>query len=79
VTGTPGDIPRPSTAAGRAGLDAQLTRPREALIGFDFDGTIAPIVSDPRAARAHPAAVPVLIRLVPAVRALAVITGRPAA
>jgi trehalose 6-phosphate phosphatase len=79
VTSTPGDIPRPSTAGGRAGLDALLNHPREALIGFDFDGTIAPIVPDPRAARAHPAAVPVLTRLAPAVRALAVITGRPAA
>jgi trehalose 6-phosphate phosphatase len=76
---TVGEIPPPATAAGRAGLNALVTHPREALIGLDFDGTIAPIVPDPRAARAHPAAVPVLTRLAPAIRALAVITGRPAA
>lgn len=74
-----GDLPRPRTPAGRAGLNALLRRPREALIGLDFDGTLAPIVPDPRDARAHPDAVPVLTRLAPAIRALAVITGRPAA
>jgi trehalose 6-phosphate phosphatase len=73
------DLPRPATPDGRAGLDALLSHPREALIGLDFDGTLAPIVADPRAARAHPDAVPVLARLAPAVGALAVITGRPAA
>jgi trehalose 6-phosphate phosphatase len=73
------DLPRPATPEGQAGLDALLDRPSEALIGLDFDGTLAPIVPDPRAARAHPDAVPVLARLAPAVGTLAVITGRPAA
>ena len=74
-----GDLPRPTTPEGQAGLNALLERPREALIGLDFDGTLAPIVPDPRAARAHPDVVPVLARLAPAVGTLAIITGRPAA
>jgi trehalose 6-phosphate phosphatase len=72
-------VPRPATAEGRAGLDALLGEPRHALIGLDFDGTLAPIVPDPRDARALPAAGPVLARLVTAIGTLAVITGRPAA
>ncbi len=74
-----GAVPRPATDEGRAGLDALLSRPAEGLIGLDFDGTLAPIVPDPAAARAHPGAVPALTRLSPAVGTLAVITGRPAA
>ncbi len=71
--------PRAATPAGQAGLDALLSRPRRALIGTDFDGTLAPIVADPRAARALPGAVPALTRLARTVGTLAVITGRPAA
>jgi trehalose 6-phosphate phosphatase len=71
--------PRAATPEGQAGLDALLSGPRQALIGTDFDGTLAPIVADPRAARALPGAVPVLRRLAQAVGTLAVITGRPAA
>ena len=71
--------PRAATPEGQAGLDALLSRPRQALIGTDFDGTLAPIVADPRAARALPGAVPALRRLARAVGTLAVITGRPAA
>src|SRR5580658_10984335 len=71
--------PRAATPEGQAGLDALISRPRQALIGTDFDGTLAPIVADPRAARALPGAVPALRRLARAVGTLAVITGRPAA
>jgi hypothetical protein len=71
--------PRAATPEGQAGLDALISRRRQALIGTDFDGTLAPIVADPRAARALPGAVPALQRLAPAVGTLAVITGRPAA
>ena len=71
--------PRAATPEGQAGLDALLARPERALIGTDFDGTLAPIVADPRAARALPAVVPVLTSLARAVGTLAVITGRPAA
>jgi trehalose 6-phosphate phosphatase len=73
------NLPRPATAEGQAGLDALLACPGRALIATDFDGTLAPIVADPRAARALPGAVPALARLAPAVGTLAVITGRPAA
>jgi trehalose 6-phosphate phosphatase len=69
----------PVSPEGQHGLDALLADPRHALIGLDFDGTLSPIVADPRDARAHPAAGPVLAKLAGAVGTLAVITGRPAA
>jgi trehalose 6-phosphate phosphatase len=72
-------LPRPATPEGQAGLDALLTSPRRALVATDFDGTLAPIVTDPRAARPYPGGVPALRRLARAVGTLAVITGRPAA
>jgi trehalose 6-phosphate phosphatase len=72
-------LPTPATPEGRVGLTALLAEPGQALIGLDFDGTLSPIVPDPAAARAHPAAVPALRRLSGAVGTLAVITGRPAA
>ncbi|MEU7425946.1 trehalose-phosphatase [Streptomyces sp. NPDC040750] len=71
-------LPTPATPAGRDGLAALLARPRTAVIGLDFDGTLAPIVADPEQARAHPEAVPVLAALAPKVASVAVITGRPA-
>ena len=67
------------TAVGADGLDAIRTSPAEAVLGFDFDGTLAPIVDDPASARAHPDAAPALARLAPQVGALVVVTGRPAA
>jgi len=73
------DPPRARTTEGQAGLDALLAGPRAALIAADFDGTLAPIVADPEAARAHPGAVPVLAALACSVGTVAVITGRPAA
>ncbi|MFD3585989.1 trehalose-phosphatase [Streptomyces sp. NPDC058683] len=75
---TDNPLPPPRTPAGRDGLAALLSRPRSALIGLDFDGTLAPIVADPEQARAHPDAVPALAALAPKVAAVAVITGRPA-
>ncbi|MFF7314831.1 trehalose-phosphatase [Streptomyces sp. NPDC008137] len=71
-------LPTPVTKAGQEGLDALLARPSEALIGLDFDGTLAPIVADPELARAHPEALGALAALAPKVAAVAVITGRPA-
>ncbi|MCZ0208066.1 trehalose-phosphatase [Streptomyces sp. UMAF16] len=70
-------LPTPQTQSGRDGLAALLARPRTALIGLDFDGTLAPIVADPEQARAHPDAVPALAALAPKVASVAVITGRP--
>ncbi len=72
-------IPAPRTEAGRAGLCALIERPGRALIGLDFDGTLAPIVADPAAARADPAATAVLARLSRLAGTVAIITGRPAA
>ncbi|MGC4997830.1 MULTISPECIES: trehalose-phosphatase [unclassified Streptomyces] len=71
-------LPVPVTQAGRDGLRALLERPRTAVIGLDFDGTLAPIVADPDQARAHPGAVPALAALAPKVASVAVVTGRPA-
>ncbi|MEU2620530.1 trehalose-phosphatase [Streptomyces sp. NPDC007157] len=75
---TDNPLPSPRTPAGRDGLAALLSQPRSALVGLDFDGTLAPIVADPEQARAHPGAVPALAALAPKVAAVAVITGRPA-
>lgn len=49
-----------------------------ALLAFDFDGTLAPIVSRPQDAVAAPGAIEVLRQLAPRVRRLAIVTGRPA-
>ncbi|WP_407550521.1 trehalose-phosphatase [Streptomyces sp. Pv4-95] len=75
---TPHSVPTPTTAAGREGIAALLARPERAAIALDFDGTLADIVPDPEKARAHPGATAALGRLVPRLRAAAVITGRPA-
>jgi trehalose 6-phosphate phosphatase len=72
-------LPTPATQLGRDGLAALLAKPSAALVGLDFDGTLAPIVADPEQARAHPEAVPALAALAPKVASVAVITGRPAA
>ncbi|QQM41718.1 trehalose-phosphatase [Streptomyces liliifuscus] len=71
-------MPTPVTPAGRDGLEAIITRPAGAVLAFDFDGTLAPIVPDPEQARAHPDAVPALAALAPKVASVAVVTGRPA-
>ncbi|MER6328883.1 trehalose-phosphatase [Streptomyces sp. NPDC001034] len=71
-------LPTPTTQAGRDGLAALLADPAAAVIGLDFDGTLAPIVADPEQARAHPDAVAALTALAPKVAHVAVITGRPA-
>jgi trehalose 6-phosphate phosphatase len=71
-------LPTPHTPEGRAGLAAIVREPHRALIATDFDGTLAPIVPDPAAARPHPAVIPALARLAPLVGTLALITGRPA-
>ncbi|MFE8947595.1 trehalose-phosphatase [Streptomyces sp. NPDC007856] len=71
-------LPTPQTQPGRDGLAALLAKPSAAIVGLDFDGTLAPIVADPEQARAHPEAVPALAALAPKVASVAVITGRPA-
>ncbi|MFF8812977.1 trehalose-phosphatase [Streptomyces pactum] len=71
-------LPEPATPAGRDGLAALLADPGRAVVALDFDGTLAEIVPDPEQARAHPGAVPALVRLAPHLRSVVVITGRPA-
>ena len=70
-------IPTPATAAGRAGLAAILNDPAGALLAFDYDGVLAPIVDDPRDSPPHPRAVAALARVAGIVGSVAVISGRP--
>jgi len=72
-------LPVPLTADGQAGLAALIAQPRRSLIAVDFDGTLAPIVEDPAAARATPAATAALARLAELAGTVAIVTGRPAA
>ena len=51
---------------------------RGALIGLDYDGTLAPIVPDPREATIHPAMPEILTQLCAIAQTVAVVTGRPA-
>jgi len=48
------------------------------VVGLDFDGTLSPIVDDPEVAHIHPDAPAILVDLADRVRAIAVVTGRPA-
>ncbi|GAA3712271.1 trehalose-phosphatase [Nonomuraea antimicrobica] len=60
-------------------MKAILNDPAGAVIGLDFDGTLSPIVPDPAEAVIHPEAPEVLAALGDHVRAVAIVTGRPAA
>jgi trehalose 6-phosphate phosphatase len=70
-------LPVPTTSAGAEGLRALAADPGRALIGVDFDGTLAPIVAEPSQARAHPRAAATLRRLAHRVGTVAIVTGRP--
>ncbi|WP_028650008.1 trehalose-phosphatase [Nocardiopsis sp. CNT312] len=72
-------LPRPNTAAGRSALDLLLAEPARALAAFDFDGTLAPIVADPRDSAPLPGIVELLAELAGTLGSVAVVTGRPAA
>jgi trehalose 6-phosphate phosphatase len=71
-------LPTPRTAVGVAGLAAIVADPSGAVLAFDFDGTLAPIVPYPPDARPQPGAVEALARLARHVGTVAIITGRPA-
>jgi len=58
--------------------DAVVARSRDLVVGLDFDGTLSPIVPDPARAVIHPEAPEALAALAAHVRAVVVITGRPA-
>lgn len=66
------------TEEARRHYDALAAVAREVLVGLDFDGTLAPIVENPEAAVIHPDGVATLVDLAARVRAVAVVTGRPA-
>jgi trehalose 6-phosphate phosphatase len=68
----------PHTAAGRAGLQALRDDPGRALVALDYDGTLAPVVARPEDAVPASGALRALARLAPRLRALALVTGRPA-
>ena len=68
----------PATPSGVEGLRAILEHPQHSLVAVDFDGTLAPIVDDPALARPHPDAAAALRHLSGLIRAVAVVTGRPA-
>ncbi len=66
------------STAGEQEYAALVRAADDLVIGLDFDGTLAPIVEDPEKAHIHPDAKDVLVDLAEQVRAVAVITGRPA-
>ena len=63
----------------RKRYDAVLAAAGSVVVGLDYDGTLSPIVEDPSAAVIHPDAPDVLVALAAQVRAIVVVTGRPAA
>lgn len=67
-----------TSAAARAHYDAVRDVLDGVVVGLDFDGTLSPLVDDPEAARLHPGSPGALLELAETVRAVAVITGRPA-
>lgn len=67
-----------TTDAGRRAWAAILADPRRTLLCTDFDGVVAPIVTDPDAAWASEAVVGALALIGPHVAKVAVVTGRPA-
>ncbi|MCL2542664.1 MAG: trehalose-phosphatase [Nocardioidaceae bacterium] len=67
-----------SSDEGERRYAALVRRAQHAVVGLDFDGTLAPIVENPAEAHIHPGASAVLVELAREVLAIAVITGRPA-
>ena len=66
------------SAEARRRYDLLVGVARETLVGLDFDGTLAPIVPDPARAVIHPDGPAVLAAVAARVRAVALVTGRPA-
>ena len=60
-------------------VEALRAAPERTALLVDFDGTLAPIVEDPAAARPLPDAAPVLDELAARYGLVAVVSGRPAA
>jgi trehalose 6-phosphate phosphatase len=62
----------------RERYDALVRAVDQVVVGLDFDGVLSPIVDEPSEAHIHPEAPEVLVALSDVVRAVAVVTGRPA-
>ena len=62
----------------RERYDALVAAADQVVVGLDFDGVLSPIVDEPSEAHIHPDAPEVLVALSDVVRAVAVVTGRPA-
>lgn len=58
-------------------LAAMKADPQHCLLATDFDGVLAPIVTDPQQARIDPGARAALVRMIGLVGQVRVITGRP--
>ncbi len=67
-----------TSGQGEQRYEAFVRAAASSVVGLDFDGTLSPIVDDPEQAHVHPDARDVLVALAAEVRAVAVITGRPA-
>ena len=67
----------PVTPAGQAGLTTVISDPRHALLAFDFDGVLAPIVADPEQAQPLPGIFGALAALGQRAGSVTIITGRP--
>jgi len=66
------------TAQGRQRYDDVVAAAAGTVVGLDFDGVLSPIVADPTQAVIHPDGPRTLVDLAGVVRAVAVVTGRPA-
>lgn len=67
-----------TSAKARERYDDLVAAAGQVVVGLDFDGVLSPIVDDPAQAHIHDDAPDVLVALAEVVRAVAVITGRPA-
>lgn len=65
-----------STAQGERFIEAFVENPGGALLAFDFDGTLAPIVDDPEESRLHEGSAEVLASIGNRVGQVVIITGR---
>lgn len=68
---------RPITPEGEAGLSALVATPQRALLAFDFDGVLSPIIDDPDLAQPLPGVFHALAAVGRQTGPVVIITGRP--
>jgi trehalose 6-phosphate phosphatase len=71
-------LPEPRTREGAAALQLLSKDPSCAVLGCDFDGTLAAIATRPDDARPMPGAVSALAAAAERLKAVAIVSGRPA-